>query len=59
MDYRRRRLRLVYVQGAEEWTEANVGRGLTRDELGRVIRRYPEVGITSPLNGGLDLIAPL
>lgn len=30
MDELRRRLRLAYVQGAEEWTEANVGRRLTR-----------------------------
>jgi hypothetical protein len=36
----RRRLRLAYVDGAEEWSRENVGRGLTTDELGRVIGRY-------------------
>jgi hypothetical protein len=36
----RRRLRLAYVDGAEDWTRENVGRGLTPDELGRVIERY-------------------
>jgi hypothetical protein len=36
----RERLRLAYVDGAEEWTRENVGRGLTSDELGRVIGRY-------------------
>ena len=40
MDALRRRLRLAYVQGAEGWTKTNVGRRLTRDELGRVIGRY-------------------
>jgi hypothetical protein len=40
LDELRRRLRFAYVDGAEEWTRANAGRGLTRDELGRVIGRY-------------------
>ncbi len=40
LDELRRRLRLVYVDGAEEWTRQNVGRAMTRDELGRVIGRY-------------------
>jgi hypothetical protein len=40
LDELRGRLRLVYVDGAEEWTRETVGRGLTRDELGRVIGRY-------------------
>jgi hypothetical protein len=31
----RPRLRLAYVDGAEEWTRENVGRQMTRDELGR------------------------
>ncbi len=39
MDELRRRLRLAYVDGAEEWTVANVGRRMTTDELGRVIGR--------------------
>jgi hypothetical protein len=39
MDYLRQRLRLAYVQGADEWIVPNVGRRLTRDELGRVIGR--------------------
>jgi len=33
-------LRLAYVDGAEEWTRENVWRGLTRDELGRMIGRF-------------------
>jgi hypothetical protein len=36
----RARVRLAYVEGAEAWTRENVGRGLTRDELGRVVGRY-------------------
>ena len=40
MDELRRRLRLAYVDGAEEWARENVGRRLTTDELGRVIGRY-------------------
>lgn len=36
----RRRLRLAYVEGAEEWTRENVGRALDDDELGRVIGRF-------------------
>jgi hypothetical protein len=40
MDELRRRLRFAYVDGAEEWTRENIGRALTSDELGRVIRRY-------------------
>ncbi len=40
LDGMRRRLRLAYVDGAEEWTAANVGRRMTTDELGRVIARH-------------------
>jgi hypothetical protein len=40
LDELRRRLRHAYVDGAEEWTRANVGRQMTRDELGRVLERY-------------------
>jgi len=40
----RRRLRLAYVDGAEEWTAMNVGRRMTTDELGRVIGRYGSTG---------------
>ena len=36
----RQRLRLAYVDGAESWAIENLGRGLDRDELGRVIGRY-------------------
>ena len=36
----RARLRLAYVDGAETWAGKNVGRGLTRDLLGRAIGRY-------------------
>lgn len=40
MDELRRRLRLAYVDGAEEYLLATVGRRMTRDELGRIIERY-------------------
>jgi hypothetical protein len=40
LDELRRRLRFAYVDGAEDWTGQNIGRGMTRDELGRVIGRY-------------------
>ena len=40
MDELRRRLRLAYVDGAQEWTGENLGRGMTGDELARVARRY-------------------
>ena len=41
MDELRRRLRLAYVDGAEDWTLAERGRGLTDGELERVLRHYP------------------
>jgi hypothetical protein len=40
MDELRRRLRLVYLDAAQGWTREDFGRGLTTDELGRVIGRY-------------------
>jgi hypothetical protein len=40
MDELRRRLRLAYLEGAEEWSREHEGRGLAGDELGRVIGRY-------------------
>ncbi|HJP89295.1 MAG TPA: hypothetical protein VJ850_09705 [Candidatus Limnocylindrales bacterium] len=40
LDEIRARLRLAHVDGAEGWASANLGRRLTRDELGRVIGRY-------------------
>lgn len=40
LDALRRRLRLAYVEGAEDWAAANLGRPLHGDELGRVIARY-------------------
>jgi hypothetical protein len=36
-----RRLRFAFVRGAEEHSLREQGRGLTQDELGRVLRRYP------------------
>jgi hypothetical protein len=36
-----RRLRAAFVEGAEEDSRRRLGRGLTRDELERVLRRYP------------------
>ena len=40
MNELRRRLRLAYVDGAESWTQENVGRGLTSSELAEVLSRY-------------------
>lgn len=36
-----RRLRLAFIQGAEERSWREHGRGLTAEELRRVLRRYP------------------
>jgi hypothetical protein len=36
-----RRLRLAFVRGAEERSLREQGRGLTADELRRVLARYP------------------
>lgn len=35
------RLRAAFIQGAEEESQRRLGRGLTRDELERVLRRFP------------------
>jgi hypothetical protein len=35
------RLRLAFIAGAEERSRETVGRGLTDDELRRVMSRYP------------------
>jgi hypothetical protein len=40
MDELRRRLRLAYVDGAEEWTRANIGRSMGESELAGVIEHY-------------------
>ena len=36
-----RRLRAAFLAGAEEDSRRRLGRGLTREELERVLRRYP------------------
>jgi hypothetical protein len=36
-----RRLRIAFIAGAEERSRETVGRGLTDEELERVLRRYP------------------
>jgi hypothetical protein len=36
-----RRLRQAFVDGAEERSRRELGRGLTAEELERVLRRYP------------------
>ena len=41
MDELRRRLRLAYLDGAEDWTRAERGRGMTAEETARVLGRYP------------------
>lgn len=40
MDYLRRRLRLAYIEGAEEWSREHSGRGLSADEVLGVVNRY-------------------
>ena len=40
MDALRRRLRLAYVEGAEEWTRENFGRPMTSEEAEGVLERY-------------------
>jgi hypothetical protein len=40
MDALRRRLRLAFVDGAEEWSREHAGRTLTRDDLERILERY-------------------
>lgn len=40
MDELRRRLRLAYVEGAEQWSRGNAGRAMTPDELAGVLERY-------------------
>ena len=43
-DCRRRlneRLRQAFIEGAEEDSRRRLGRGLTAEELERVLRRYP------------------
>jgi hypothetical protein len=37
----RTRLRLAYIEGAEDWAQLALGRSLKREELERVIRRCP------------------
>ena len=36
-----RRLRIAFIAGAEERSRETMGRGLSEEELGRVLRRYP------------------
>lgn len=40
MDALRRRLRLAYIQGAEEWSQRRLGRALSSEELGGVVERF-------------------
>ena len=37
----RRRLRIAFIAGAEEDSRSRLGRGLSEEELRRVLRRYP------------------
>ena len=39
MAERERRIRLAYLEGAEEWSRETTGRGLTNGELEGVVRR--------------------
>ena len=36
-----RRLRIAFIAGAEESSRSRLGRGLSEEELRRVLRRYP------------------
>jgi hypothetical protein len=36
-----RRRRIAFIAGAEEQSQREAGRGLTEQELERVLRRYP------------------
>jgi hypothetical protein len=36
-----RRLRFAFIAGAEERSQRELGRGLSEEELERVLRRYP------------------
>ena len=36
------RMRQAFLEGAEEDSQQRLGRGLTSEELERVLRRYPE-----------------
>ena len=40
MAERERRIRLAYLEGAEEWSREVAGRGLTEGELEGVMRRF-------------------
>ncbi len=40
MAERERRIRLAYLEGAEEWSRESTGRGLSAGELVGVIRRF-------------------
>lgn len=41
LDELRARLRLAYLEGAEEWARQEFGRSLRADELAGVVRRFP------------------
>lgn len=36
-----RKLRLAFIEGAEERSRRALGRGATKEELDRILRRYP------------------
>ena len=40
VDQLRARLRLAFVEGADEWAQRELGRALSSDELARVTGRY-------------------
>jgi hypothetical protein len=41
LDELRRRARLAYIRGADEWTQVHVGRPMTEGELNGVLGRFP------------------
>jgi len=54
------RLRQAFVEGAEEGSRRRLGRGLTAEELERVLRRYPgDIGtLTVPRAVRVDVLEP-
>ena len=54
------RFRQAFVEGAEEGSRRRLGRGLTAEELERVLRRYPgDIGtLTVPRAVRVDVLEP-
>jgi hypothetical protein len=53
-----RRLRIAFIAGAEEDSRSTLGRGLTDEELRRVLRRYPG-DVSERQRHGPSIVSPL